>query len=67
MVPGWEIGESMVVAVGGPLVFGLSHLGFFTGSYLAGTHYAPFFFRGAMRTAIEKMGSSSCDEPPVCY
>jgi len=32
---------------------------------LAGSHDAPFFFRWATRKAIEKMGSSSADEPPI--
>jgi len=61
----YHVGESMIVAVGGPLVYGLSHLAFFAGSYLAGSHYAPFFLRWATRKAIEKMGSCSCDEPPI--
>lgn len=57
----------MIVAVGGPLVYGPSHLVFFVGFYLAGSHYAPFFFRWATRKAIEKMGSCSADEPPICH
>jgi hypothetical protein len=61
----FHLGESMIVAVGGPLVYGLSHIVFFAGSYLAGSHYAPFFLRWATRKAIEKMGSCSSDEPPI--
>jgi len=61
----FHLGESMIVAVGGPLVYGLSHLVFFAGFYLAGSHYAPFFFRWVTRKTIEKMGSCSADEPPI--
>lgn len=61
----FHTGESMILAVGGPLVYGLSHLVFIAGFYLTGSHYAPSFFRWATRKAIEKMGGFSSNEPPV--
>jgi hypothetical protein len=62
-----HLGESMIVTVGGPLVYGLSHLVFIAGSYLACSYYAPFFLRWATRKAIEKKGSCSSDEPPISH
>jgi hypothetical protein len=61
----FHTGEPMILALGGPLVYGLSHLVFIAGFYLAGSHYAPFFLRWATRKTIEKMGGCSSDEPPV--
>jgi hypothetical protein len=61
----FHTGEPMILAMGGPLVYGLSHLVFIAGLYLAGSHYAPSFLRWATRKAIEKMGGCSSDEPPV--
>lgn len=58
----FHTGEPMVLAVGGPLIYGLSHLVFMAGFYLAGSHYAPSFLRWATRKAIEKMGGCSSDE-----
>jgi hypothetical protein len=57
--------EPMIVAIGGPLVYGLSHLVFIAGFYLAGSHYAPLFLRWVTRKTIEKMGGCSSDEPPI--
>lgn len=58
-------GNPMILAVGGPLVYGLSHLVFIAGFALAGSHYAPSFLRWVTRNAIEKMGGCSSDEPPA--
>ncbi|TFH42970.1 MAG: hypothetical protein E4G96_02260 [Chrysiogenales bacterium] len=46
--------EPLVVAIGGPLVYGLSHLVFLAGFYLAGAHYGHALFRWATRVFIEK-------------
>jgi hypothetical protein len=61
----FHLGEPIIVAVGGPVAYGLSHLVFIAGFYLAGSHYAPFFLRWATRKAFIKMGSCSSDEPPI--
>ncbi len=54
----FHTGEPMILAIGGPLVYGLSHLVFIAGFYLAGSYYAPSFLRWATRKAIEKMGDA---------
>ncbi len=46
--------EPLVLVIGGPVTYGLSHLVFILGAYLAGTHYARHFLRWAVRVAIEK-------------
>jgi len=63
----FHTGEPIILAIGGPLVYGLSHLVFMAGFYLAGSHYAPSFLRWITRKAIEKMGGCPSDGPPVCH
>jgi hypothetical protein len=49
-----------LIAIGGPLVYLLSHLVFLLGMYLAGYNYTKIFLRWATRVAVEKwMGKSS--------
>ena len=43
-----------LIAIGGPLVYGLSHLVFLLGMYLAGYNYTKIFLRWATRVAVEK-------------
>jgi hypothetical protein len=50
------IQEPWLVAVGGPLLYGLSHLVFLLGMVLAGTQYTLPFLRWAARRAVEKWG-----------
>ena len=47
--------EPLMVVVGGPVVYGLSHLVFVMGAYLAGAEYAKVFFRWAVRVSVEKL------------
>jgi peptidoglycan/xylan/chitin deacetylase (PgdA/CDA1 family) len=47
--------EPLIIAVGGPLTYGLSHLVFLFGSYFAGVHYANIFLRWAMRCLLERL------------
>lgn len=61
----FHLGETLIVVIGGPIVYGLSHLVFLAGLFLAGEHYAPFFFRWATRKAAAESGSCTSDEPPV--
>jgi len=48
--------EPLVAVIGGPLVYGLSHLVFMAGMYLAGAKYSAIFLRWATRMIVEKMG-----------
>jgi hypothetical protein len=47
--------EPLIVTIGGPMTYGLSHLVFIFGMYLAGAEYARVFFRWATRVAMEKL------------
>lgn len=48
-------GQPLLLAVGGPLVYGLSHLTFILGAWLAGADHAKAFFRWATRMTIMKL------------
>jgi hypothetical protein len=47
--------EPRLVIIGGPLIYGLSHLVFILGMYLAGAEYTKIFFRWATRVGIGKL------------
>jgi hypothetical protein len=47
--------KPLIVAIGGPLTYGLSHLVFLLGMYLAGYNYTKIFLRWATRVAMEKL------------
>lgn len=47
--------EPLLIAIGGPLLYGLSHLVFMLGMYLAGAKYSKIFLRWAARVAVEKL------------
>ena len=47
--------QPLVVAVGGPVAYGLSHLVFLLGMYLAGAEYSMIFLRWATRMAVVKL------------
>lgn len=53
----WQ--EPLLVVVGGPLTYGLSHLVFWIGSGLAGARYARLFLRWAIRRAVERLGGGA--------
>jgi len=48
-------GKPLLLAVGGPFLYGLSHLVFLAGMYFAGEKYTKIFLRWATRVAIEKL------------
>lgn len=50
--------DPLLIAVGGPVAYGISHLIFLAGAYLAGAKYAGLFFRWGTRMAVEKMLNS---------
>ena len=47
--------KPLIVAIGGPLTYGLSHLVFMLGMYLAGADYTRIFLRWATRVSVEKL------------
>ena len=46
--------KPLIVIIGGPLTYGLSHLVFILGMYLAGAKYTRIFIRWAARVTVEK-------------
>lgn len=48
-------GKPLLLAIGGPLLYGFSHLVFLAGMYLAGEKYSKIFFRWATRVSVEKL------------
>ena len=51
--------EPLLLAVGGPIMYGLSHLVFLLGMYFAGAQYSKIFLRWATRIIVEKLSSKS--------
>jgi hypothetical protein len=47
--------QPLIIVIGGPLLFGLSHLVFIAGMYLAGGKYIMVFLRWATRAMLEKL------------
>jgi hypothetical protein len=50
-----HLNQPLVVVVGGPVAYGLSHLVFLLGMYLAGAEYSMIFLRWATRVAFLKL------------
>ena len=49
------LGNPWIVAAGGPVVYGLSHLIFMAGMYLSGAEYTVIFLRWLTRVAMESL------------
>lgn len=47
--------EPLILIIGGPVIYGLSHLVFILGMYLAGVAYVGVFFRWLTRIGMEKL------------
>jgi len=47
--------EPLIIAIGGPIVYGFSHLVFLCGMYFAGSQYASAFSRWLTRIVIKKL------------
>lgn len=65
------INEPLVLVIGGPSIYGLSHLVFILGMYLAGAAHSRAFLRWAIRVGMEKLIGASLkngcglgNEPP---
>jgi hypothetical protein len=50
-----KLDSPWLVVIGGPVMYGLSHLVFLLGMYLAGALYSWIFLRWATRKAMEKL------------
>lgn len=48
-------GSPWIAAIGGPLVYGLSHLVFLAGMYLSGAEYTAVFCRWLARVTMERL------------
>lgn len=48
-------GEPLIAVIGGPVMYGLSHLVFLAGAYLAGIDYARVFLLWATRAAYKRV------------
>jgi hypothetical protein len=51
--------QPLIVILGGPAIYGTSHLVFLAGMYLAGARYTYLFFRWATRRFVEQFGNPS--------
>lgn len=49
--------EPLIIAIGGPLVYGFSHLVFLGGMFLAGSRYAKAFSKWLTRRLIRKLNT----------
>ncbi len=47
--------EPLIVILGGAIIYGISHLVFMLGMYLAGAKYSIIFMKWATRMAVEKL------------
>jgi hypothetical protein len=47
--------EPLIAVIGGPLIYGLSHLIFLLGMYFSGGRYTVIFFRWLSRVTVEKL------------
>jgi hypothetical protein len=52
-----------IVAVGGPITYGLSHLVFILGMYLSGAKYSLIFFRWLTRVTMVKLLAQTEQKP----
>ena len=52
-----------IVAVGGPITYGLSHLVFILGMYLSGAKYSLIFFRWLTRVTMVKLLARTDQKP----
>ena len=50
-----KLKEPLIAVIGGPLVYGLSHLVFLLGMYFSGARYTVIFFRWFSRVTVEKL------------
>jgi peptidoglycan-N-acetylglucosamine deacetylase len=61
----YKVREPLILVVGGPVTYGLSHLVFLAGSCLAGVHYGQIILRWATRRLVELL-TGAVAPPPEC-
>lgn len=49
----------LIIAIGGPVAYALSHLVFILGMYLSGAYYSKVFLKWAARMTIEKVAQKN--------
>ncbi|OHD66582.1 MAG: hypothetical protein A2176_02275 [Spirochaetes bacterium RBG_13_51_14] len=54
--------QPLIFIVGGPAIYGISHLVFILGIYLAGAQYTYVFFRWAARRFMEKYSGDDVEK-----
>ncbi len=52
------LGKPLIVLIGGPAAYGISHLMFLAGMYITGARYTFIFLRWAARKGVEKLAGS---------
>ena len=57
--------QPLVLVIGGPLVYGASHLVFFAGAYLAGKTYTKTLIKWSIKKACEKVFAKGDQKLPV--
>ena len=50
-----QLKEPLILVIGGPLTYGLSHLVFMAGMYFSGAKYTVIFFRWLSRVLVEQL------------
>jgi peptidoglycan/xylan/chitin deacetylase (PgdA/CDA1 family) len=64
----YQLREPLIIVIGGPVTYGLSHIVFLAGSYLAGAQYARVVLRWAARRLMERLTGDGvtpeCVAPP---
>jgi hypothetical protein len=58
-----KLHEPLIAVIGGPLIYGLSHLVFLLGMYFSGAKYTLIFFRWLSRASVEKLLALIPPEP----
>ena len=53
--------EPLIAVIGAPLIYGISHVVFWIGLYLAGAYYTGVFLKWATRIAVEKFFTTDDD------
>ena len=62
-----RFGNPWLVAVGGPVTYGLSHLVFMLGMYLSGLTYSLIFLRWLTRVSMERLLAWAETDPGTEY
>jgi hypothetical protein len=59
----YSLGEPLILAIGGPVTYGLSNLVFWAGTWLAGSRYIGILLRWFTGKVIEKIGGTAPPPP----